>query len=647
MDFFEKQAQAKRKSLVLITYFLLAVVATVAVINALAFFAFRYFSQTQYIHISPEYWLSGPFWWVTLIITGVIFTGSMWRYLQLRKGGSQVAVMMGAMPLNMDSRDHQHKRLINITEEISIASGMPMPAIFIMEQEQGINAFVAGHQLHDMTLTLSQGALDNLSRDELQGVIAHEFSHIQNADTRLNMHIIALLAGILLIGSIGSFLCRSASVSRFGMGIRSRSSKGSAGLFAVGTVLFVAGYTGLFFGRLIQAAVSRQREWLADATAVQFTRNPGGIAGALAKINDNVYRSWLGSTANAQEINHMCFGESLSLSRWLASHPPLADRISAIDPMFLTRQRAARNVEKLKTHQTSVAQHQPSPVTTGFAANNESSANPVAGATAKDIVGHVPVENFALSHELVNHFNQLFGDNLRDPVYAEGILYALLLRKSQTADNKSIEPTLSNGSNIQNYQEFSAIRNNLNALQTGTELSLLEIIAGVLKLRPQPVKSHISRQIEVIVSEDQRITFEEFIIQTFINCHLQDRVIARTINSAAKAAPYLETVLSMFARLGSAGRDSEAAKHLFHEINRRHYPLTSLTFRPKTSGQLLNKAVSRLAFLNPHLKPVLIDACLDCIGADGQVLEKEFQLLRITVEMMDCPMPPIPVNLTK
>jgi len=681
MDFFEKQTLARRKSTLLVTYFVIAVVATVVVINLLSYLSVRYFAQSQYMIVTPRDWFDGPFWWLTLTVVGAIAAGSLWRFVRLRKGGSQVPLMMGALPVDLQSKDTLHRRLINVTEEMSIAAGTPIPQIFILQQETGINAFVAGYQLQDMTLTVSQGALENLSRDELQGVIAHEFSHIQNADTRLNMRIMALLAGLLFIGSIGSFLCRSAAITRTRRRFSMRSNnKGSGGIFAIGSILFLAGYTGLLFGRFIQAAVSRQREWLADATAVQYTRNPDGISGALSKIADNSYQSWLDS-ANAQEVNHMCFSEALKLRQWLASHPPLDQRIKAINPMFLTRQRAASNAEKVKAQQVpthpEAASFAGRPLSATAVSDRRAAHSTAADSTASDstdtgsknigsplttsqtisadqhttsvlpdksIIGTVPEQNYALGHQILNRLKQLFGDGLHNAVYAEALLYTMVLRETSEQVASQLKFKLSNNETLSDWQQSARLRDQLKRLPADQHLSLLEIITSVLKAQPASIKSHIIEQTGVIIAADQRTTFAEFIMQSFIVHHLAGGTPGRTINSLNKVTPHLEIILSMFARLGTIQEEKDADKILFNKVSQLHYPLTPLNFRRKISGSLLANAVRALSGLNHHLKPILIEACLDCIKSDDKIIDKEYQLLRITVEMLDCPMPPLAIS---
>lgn len=278
--------------------------------------------------------LSFPQWLISrhglvtaLAVVVLISAGSLIRWLDLAGGGERVANMVNARLIDPSTSDNDERQLRNIVEEMAIASGVPVPQLYVMDHETSINAFVAGYSPTEAVVVVTNGAITHLDRDELQGVIGHEFSHILNGDMRLNVRLIALLAGILMVGQIGLFLLRGSSRRSFGS---SRRGKGQGLAVALGLALTVIGYIGVFFGRLIQAAVSRQREMLADASSVQFTRNPEGIGGALYKIG--LKSSYLDTTSHASDVNQMCFGESarMKFSHLLASHPPVAERIDAI-----------------------------------------------------------------------------------------------------------------------------------------------------------------------------------------------------------------------------------------------------------------------------------------------------------------------------
>jgi Zn-dependent protease with chaperone function len=298
MDFFEAQDRARRRSKRLVFLFVLAVIGIVLSSYFAAMAGINATNDGQRLQADYwEYqrtarWSDRPFlhrWWnpqLFLAIAGgtvvVIGLASLFKWSQMRQGGSAVAEMVGGRAVDPKTTDLRERRLLNVVEEMAIASGIPMPAVYILDGEPGLNAFAAGLTTADAAVAVTRGTLDKLTRDELQGVIAHEFSHILNGDMRLNVRITAIIFGILVIGLIGRGILRSLGRGRIrSSGSGKNKGGGIALVLAIGVALVIIGYVGYFFGRLIQAAVSRQREFLADASAVQFTRNPGGIGGAL------------------------------------------------------------------------------------------------------------------------------------------------------------------------------------------------------------------------------------------------------------------------------------------------------------------------------------------------------------------------------
>ena len=320
MDFVEQQEQARHQTKRFILYFVLAIGSMIAVI----YFLLALFFLHQRMGVTAGIgwlWDARLFACVSAGTLVVVMGGSLLKINELSHGGRALAMRMGGRQVGANAAEPDQRKLMNVVEEMAIASGVPVPAVFVLEEEGGINAFAAGHSTSDAAIGVSRGCIQLLTRDELQGVIAHEFSHILNGDMRLNMRLIGWVFGILCLTIIGKLL------------LRSRGRKNPAPV--IGLVLVVVGFIGVFFGRLIQSAVSRQREFLADASAVQFTRNPGGLAGALKKIGGLSGGSRL-STEYADEAGHLFFGNALSegwFSLW-STHPPLQERIRRIDPGF-------------------------------------------------------------------------------------------------------------------------------------------------------------------------------------------------------------------------------------------------------------------------------------------------------------------------
>jgi len=327
MDFFQAQEKARKKSGWLVFFYFVAIAAIALTIYAVIVGAYVLTEEKYH----PGYWHPELLGITSAAVLLVIGSGTLFKVHSLRGGGSAVALSLGGELVSPLTPAPQYRQYVNIVEEMAIASGIPMPAVFVLP-ERGINAFAAGYTPKDAAVAVTQGALERLSRDELQGVVAHEFSHILNGDMRLNIRLISLLFGIFLLTIIGRILIRVVASSNRS----SRNSRGGGGIvlggMAFALALIIVGGIGVFFGRIIQAAVSRQREFLADASAVQFTRNPAGIAGALKKIGALSTGSRI-EHSGTDETSHMFFANAMSgfSSNLFATHPPLLERIRAIE----------------------------------------------------------------------------------------------------------------------------------------------------------------------------------------------------------------------------------------------------------------------------------------------------------------------------
>ena len=341
MDYFQSQDLAKKRTGLLVFYFAMAVILIiVSVYLAIACVLHLAGSEKETAggeHAVADLWDPQLLGAVALGTSALIGGGSLYKMASLSGGGHTVAELLGGRLLHPDSTDPDERRLLNVVEEMAIASGLPVPPVYLLENELAINAFAAGHTPGNAVVAVTLGTLRRLSRDELQGVIGHEFSHILNGDMRLNTRLIGILFGILVIGIVGWIMFRSSFGVRLGARDDNGDRKGFNPIPLIGLALYVIGYVGVFFGNLIKAAVSRQREYLADASAVQFTRNPAGLAGALKKIGALAQGSQI-QDAHAEEASHLFFGEAVggmnNFFGLLASHPPLVERIRRIDPSF-------------------------------------------------------------------------------------------------------------------------------------------------------------------------------------------------------------------------------------------------------------------------------------------------------------------------
>jgi Zn-dependent protease with chaperone function len=319
MNFFEDQRRVRAETRNLVIYYFLAVAFTALLTGfVIVFFLKNNVKINGQVMTMQE--LIPAVLGVGVLVALLIFVVSLIKIVMLGKGGEYVARACGAQKVDPHTKDPLIQRYINVVHEMSIASGTPIPKIYLMQHETGINAFAAGYDINDAVVAVTRGTLEKLNRDELQGVVAHEFSHIFNGDMKLNIKLIGFLAGLVFITELGRVLART----------RSRNSRSNGNqLAAIGLALMLVGGLGYLLASVIKAMISRQREYLADASAVQFTRNPDGIGGALKKIYVFSGHGLLEAT-KAGEVSHMFF--TSALSQMFATHPPLEDRIQRVFP---------------------------------------------------------------------------------------------------------------------------------------------------------------------------------------------------------------------------------------------------------------------------------------------------------------------------
>ncbi len=654
MSFFENQDRARKKTGLLVFYFCTAVLLIIAAVNIAIYFILFLANQQKF---SFGYWLTtGTCWWIALATLIIIAGGSLVRMAQLGKGGVSVALMAGGTPLNPDTSDHQERTLINVIEEMAIASGSHVPRVFIMREEEGINAFVAGPQANNTVLAITQGALDKLTRDELQGVIGHEFSHILNGDMSLNVRLLGILGGILMIGQIGEFLMRG---NRSQIVLHGSSRRIGNKLMPLALVLIVVGYIGLFFGRLIKAAISRQREFLADASSVQFTRSPEGIASALYAIQYHAGQGFL-MNRHAEDMSHMCFGDSVKvrMSRILATHPPIEDRIRSIDPGLLPRLKArfkkrsesghlkagrARGYSQSPLQPEADNQFQPDNITALVNANTSSLSPEAIAASMKDSVGHPTPDHHYYAHSLHQGFHQGLRETAHNPKLAPVILYGLLLTETKlTSTAPPVIKILEQDDHWtrlgEHTQAFQAI---VNELPVEYRLPLLEIAINTLKTSPPEIRKQVIETCFLLIKADQRITLSEFVFTYLVKQGLSEiRRPPRNIYSLTKAEDALGTLFNALVK--SSGESAERQKQNltaimgnFSEQDASHF----LNTTPSAMG--LNTALERLNRLTPLLKEPVVNACVDCILHDKKAVIKEIELLRAVCAALDCPMPPV------
>ncbi|MDH5424149.1 MAG: M48 family metallopeptidase [Gammaproteobacteria bacterium] len=640
MDFFGRQDLARRKTRLLVLYFILAVVSIVIAVNLIFASVSGYGLVFEYRNpLQAGYWLSNRFVIVTSITLGVILFGNLIVYFDIRDGGASVAEYAGATQVEMSSGDKLLKRYINIVEEMAIASGVIMPVLYVQKNEQGINAFVAGLSAENTAMVVTQGALNKLNREQLQGVIGHEFSHIFHGDMRLNVRMIGIIYGITMIGEIGRSMLRGLFHSRRRSYQQKKSNSIGAAAGFIGLGLFLAGYLGLFFGRLIRASVSRQREFLADASSVQYTRNKDGIAGALTAIMYDGAGSHLQSK-KAEDIAHMCFCESMSLNGRFATHPPLAERINAISPGFLPQYKI-RDRNSLHNQDIDASKSHVNSYVSSFS-EQQTPVN-ITNKEVADSVGQPQPEHLLQAHDLLN----TIPDKLHLAAYnvesARALFYAMIL--SSMKDQSMVSFSAIEDSESERiaaltkgfYPEFCNIG-------AAIRLPLIELSLPVLRGLSITDKNKFIDICVSLSALDNKKNLFEFIIVTILRAELLDRIKTKQLSRYKNIKSVLSSIERLLSLLIYAGRNAAPDKVYKRHMSRFKHTDLDIVPLSECKLSLISKDMLEVSRLKPDIKRNVLEIFIDCILDDDLVMPAEAEMLRAVSMMLDCPMPPMAVK---
>ncbi len=647
MDFFERQDQARRNTKLLVVYFVLGVVMLTLAVYAVLLGIFAglgsrhhqaYGEEAQLVLWNPQLFLVA-----TVGTLSVIALGSGFKTLELAQGGSTVATMLGGRLVAPTTTDPDERKLRNVVEEMAIAAGVPVPQVYLLPEERGINAFAAGHSTSDAVVTVTAGAMRLLTRDELQGVIGHEFSHILNGDMRLNLRLMGIIFGILCLTVIGRVLLYT----------RSRNDKDKNPLPLVGLALIVIGGVGVFFGRLIQAAVSRQREFLADASSVQFTRNPAGLAGALKKIGGLEFGSKL-EAAHAAEASHMFFGNGMGESFFhiMDTHPPLAARIKAIDPSFDGSFPAA-SLAEVERPAPRVAPPQRPTLPFPFPGMPRGQGGLgglvppiIAAQTVMASTGTPTPAHLRYAEGLRVSIPASLQAAAQEGLGASTVIYALLLSEDDAVRRKQLDE-LAGATSPAVSQETLRVLPDVQAVATHAKLPLVDLaLPGLRHLSPSQFQQ-FRAAVQKLVESDGEIDLFEYVVQKVVLRHLepyftQARKPAIQYYALKPLAPDCGVLLSALAYLGQ----DEAGKIQF--AFQQGAQLLSCAARvelqllPETECELaqVDEALNRLCQAVPQIKKNVLNACAQTVAADGVIQEMEAELLRAIADTLDCPIPP-------
>jgi Zn-dependent protease with chaperone function len=640
MNFFERQTATRRTSRQLVFLFAMAVIAVVLAVDLVIFTLLASAgSEQEGLALPSLQWLqanSTMALGTTLTVLGIIGLSSLYKTAVLSGGGGVVARSLGGVRVSPDTTDALQRRLLNVVEEMAIASGVPMPEVYLLEQESGINAFAAGHNSSNAAIAVTRGTLTTLNRAELQGVIAHEFSHILNGDMRLNIRLMGLLFGLLAIAVLAR------TVLRFAPRGRSSGKKGggAGAILIAALVVLVIGYVGLFFGRLIQAAVSRNRESLADASAIQFTRDPTGLRGALVKIGAVSGGSRL-NTPEVDEVAHMLFAPGIS--RVFATHPPLLERLKAIDPRF-NEQEFAEVRARLAAAEQAVA---PAAKAAASKSTVEKLDSLMGAGTAAPIALAQLVGNPGTAHmEHAQQIRQSLPESLsvagRHPASSRALFLALAL-DADSATRERQERFIAQQLGADVATLVTSLSGDVDSLQPQQKLPVLMHAFPALRQLTRDERMRLMACLNGMLQREGQMSLQAYVLRKLAQVQLRDDLEPRAPAGRFTINAVTAELQVLFSVLAQQGHTNETDARRAYETGMHHLlPRERPPFAVAINwAQQLDAALSRLDRLAPAGKEQLVEALLRTIAHDQQLTINEAELLRAVCAALHCPLPPL------
>ncbi len=663
MDFFERQDHARRQTVKLLVLFGLSVAVIIVAVYVVALLITQGGGGNAHgPHAAApiDFWDPGLLAAVAISTIVVISLGSLYRVSELASGGETVAQMMGGRLVDPQTTDLAERRLLNVVEEMSLASGVPVPPVYVMDNEPSINAFAAGFHPNDAVVTVSRGCLQYLTREELQGVLGHEFSHVLNGDMRLNLRLIGLVYGILVLSLIGYFVMRSAGWAGSSRSSDDRRGDNRAAMLFIGLALYVLGYLGVLLGNIIKAAISRQREFLADASSVQFTRNPSGLAGALKKIGGLAEGSRI-NDPHAHEVSHMFFGDAFagSFFNLFATHPPLEERIRLLDPNFDGGYAAVEALPEEGAGAAALGAQDAA--LAGLASGLASGPAPVrravqaadAGGHRRDAyatlgqVGSPQREHLEHAGRLVAGLPAVVVQAVREPYSARGVIFALLLsREDQSTRNRQwqllqagVEPPL--------LRVVEQLSGPLDQLPAENRLPVVDMTIPALK-RLSPAQYQAFRQIvEALTAADGKVDLFEYCLRVILFSYLDVQFGLRPAPAVRykTASAVSQPAIIILSALAYAGQSQPSdIQRAFQAGARDLLGPVEIVPPQQCTFDTFDAALAQLAQASPAVKRAVLEAVVACIAADGKMTVVENEILRAVAAALACPLPPVPVH---
>lgn len=644
MNFFEYQDQARRNTFRLLIAFTLAVVVLTGALYGICMVGVHATLLWNAAHRGNVTRLVNVGWWypqvlgATALGTLTLLAFGAWIKTRELGGGASVALSVGGRWIPSDTQDPAERRLVNIVEEMAIASGVRVPTIFLLDKESGINAFAAGYQPNDAAIAVTAGAMQLLAREELQGVIAHEFSHILNGDMRLGVRMIGILYGFVMIQGLGRVLIEART-----------SRRGNANIVALlGLALLIVGALGVMLARVIKAAVSRQREYLADASAVQFTRSLG-LAMALKKIGGYKEGARVRAIA-AEHVSHLFFAHALRPSLLLETHPPLTERIKRMDPNF------HGNFPRVALPTAPPLLFMPDGDTRMVAGLVDRTPIPLpATAVAERMSAPTPAH---LTHgaRLISELPPSLRAAAQEPFGAVALIYSLLLDTQPTRRSRQLL-ALAQNCHPALLAETKKLVPHRDTLSPAMRLPLVDLAAPSLERLAQKQYAQFAAHVRLLVEEGGGVDLFSFMLQKILARRVEPALYIHKPRALQfyTAAPLRDDLVMLLSALAHAGRDDpEGARAAFAagaaagagagpQNAREQWVLVP---RERCTFAALDKALDRVALATPMIRKTVLDRCAQVVMADRQVAIAEAELLHAVADALECPLPPFLPSLT-
>ena len=638
MNFFDAQDKARRSTRRLVILYLLATAGIVAgvtmVVAVVLWMAGPIDRHTPFAQFVPGILPLLAF--VALLVAVFIMGATAYKTSALSSGGGKVAESMGGTLVPPNVQDPALQRLRNVVEEMAIASGVPVPDIYVLEREGGINAFAAGYESGDAAVAVTRGTLDLLSRDELQGVIGHEFSHILNGDMRLNIRLMGILFGIMVISLIGRSILRGSHWT-------GRRARGQGVVVVAAIGLTILGWIGIFMARVIKAKVSRQREYLADASAVQFTRQTDGIANALKKIGGYQAGSYI-QAADPEEVSHMLFGTGARFSGLFATHPPLTERIQALDPGFTPSDYPVVN---LGTRDSIANETRAAGLHGGPSATVAGGEAPVdLTSTITDMVGDLGKEHLQIAAMI----RSSVPETLYDAAHSHDLAYLLAVALVLDRSGKVSERQLGIVNERLGTERTRLIRQYYEDItQAGPEyrLPLMEIAYPALKRRPAPELNYLIDLARRLIEVDGEIDLYEYCYYRILVTNLNQAIkpLAKQRTNSASREPVRKAAIELLRIVARHGHDDIGAQEQAFRAGANAFGKWGSKFEFEAdhdySIQVLDHSLEVLLALNGEGKKALLNALTATAMWDRTLRLEEAELIRAICASLACPLPPI------